>query len=42
LTLKDIDKLYKQVPAGERVLIDVKGLYDIDELKKSGLKWWRL
>ena len=40
--LKDIDKLYKQVPAGEKVLIDVKGLYDIDELKKSGLKWWRL
>lgn len=42
LTLKDIDKLYKQVPAREKVLIDVKGLYDIDELKKSGLKWWRL
>lgn len=26
----------------EKVLIDVKGLYQIDDLKKSGMKWWRL
>ena len=25
-----------------KVLIDVKGLYGIDELKASGLTWWRL
>ena len=29
-------------PDGEKVLIDVKGLYAIDDLKKSGLTWWRL
>ena len=28
-------------PAG-KVLVDVKGLYPIDELKTSGLLWWRL
>lgn len=42
LKLEDIEKLYKQVPNEEKVLIDVKGLYDVEELKKSGLKWWRL
>lgn len=42
LKLEDIEKLYKQVPDEEKVLIDVKGLYDVEELKKSGLKWWRL
>ena len=29
-------------PAGEKVLIDVKGLYPIPELEASGLTWWRL
>lgn len=42
LKLKDIDKLYKQVPNDEKVLIDVKGLYEINELKISGYRWWRL
>ena len=42
LKLKDIDKLYKQVPNDEKVLIDVKGLYEINELKMSGYRWWRL
>lgn len=23
-------------------LLDVKGLYKIDELKASGMRWWRL
>ena len=26
----------------EKVLIDVKGLYNVDELKASGIKYWRL
>ena len=35
--------LFKQdKPAGEKVLIDVKGLYSIPELEASGLTWWRL
>lgn len=42
LRLTDIKKLYKAVPDNEKVLIDVKGLYKIDELKASGLQWWRL
>ena len=37
-----IKKLFKDVPDSEKVLIDVKGIYDIDDLKKSGMRFWRL
>ena len=42
LTLEEIKGLFKDVPDEEKVLIDVKGLYRIEELKASGMKWWRL
>lgn len=41
LTLDGIKKLFKQ-GAGDKVLIDVKGLYKVDDLNNSGLSWWRL
>lgn len=42
LALGDIKKLYKDIPDNEKVLVDVKGLYPVNELKKSGLRYWRL
>ena len=42
MCLDDIKKLFKSCPDGEKVLIDVKGLYKVDDLKSSGMKWWRL
>lgn len=42
LGMKDIMKFFKDCPDKEKVLIDVKGLYDIEELKTSGIRWWRL
>ena len=42
LSLTDIKKLFKKGSDGEKVLIDVKGLYKIESLKASGMKWWRL
>ena len=42
LSIADIDKLFKNVPNDKKVLIDVKGLYSVDDLKASGMKWWRL
>lgn len=42
LGLEKIKSLYKSVPEEEKVLIDVKGIFKIDELKNSGLRWWRL
>lgn len=41
LTLDEMKKLYRQ-GVGEKVLIDVKGLYKIEDLNNSGLSWWRL
>lgn len=42
LRLSDINKFFKMVPDDEKVLIDVKGLYRVDDLKDSGFRWWRL
>lgn len=40
LSLNDLEKMYKK--GTEHILIDVKGLYKVKELKASGMKWWRL
>ena len=42
LNLNDIKKLYKSGKDEEKILIDVKGLYKINDLKKSGMRFWRL
>jgi len=42
LSLTDIKKLYKEGADKEKVLIDVKGLYKIEDLNASGMLWWRL
>ena len=42
LSLADVKKLYKNIPDGEKVLIDVKGIYKVADLKASGMKYWRL
>ncbi len=42
LSLSDIKKLYKICDDSEKVIVDVKGLYKVSELKESGMKYWRL
>ncbi len=42
MTLDEIGRLYKTVDNKEKVLIDVKGLYSVEALKASGMRWWRL
>lgn len=42
LSLDDIKAMFKECDDCEKVLIDVKGLYKVNELKKSGMKYWRL
>lgn len=42
LGLSDIKNLYKKCADDEKVLLDVKGLYKIDDLKASGMRFWRL
>ena len=40
--MKRLKSMFKDVPNEEKVLIDVKGVYNIDELQSSGMLWWRL
>lgn len=43
LKISDIKALYKtELRNDEKVLIDVKGLYQITDLERSGLRYWRL
>lgn len=42
LGLDSIKKLYRESADSEKVIIDVKGLYKISELKNSGMRYWRL
>ena len=42
LSINEIKKLYRKCADEEKVLIDVKGLYKVEDLKKSSMKWWRL
>ncbi len=42
ISLSELMRLYKDTDNGEKVLLDVKGIYKVEELKKSGLRYWRL
>ena len=43
MSLADFNAFYRQCRQDEKnVLIDVKGIYAVKDLKKSGLMWWRL
>lgn len=42
MEMEEIKRLFEESEEGNKVLIDVKGIYDVDVLEKSGLCWWRL
>ena len=42
LSLDAIKAMFRNCPDDEKVLIDVKGLYNVAELDASGMRWWRL
>lgn len=42
MSVMQLKELFKDVPDEEKVLIDVKSLYRMDELKASGMRFWRL
>ena len=42
ISLEELKKLYKSSEDAEKVLLDVKGIYPVDALKQSGMKYWRL
>ena len=42
LSLEAVKKMYIAVPDNEKVLIDVKGIYKVENLDACGVQWWRL
>lgn len=42
MSMMQIKEKFKDVTDDEKVLLDVKSLYRIDELKASGMRFWRL
>lgn len=42
MSLDEISKMYKNTPEFEKVLLDVKDIFNIQNLKESGLSFWRL
>lgn len=42
ISLEKLKSYYKKGPDSDKVLIDVKGIYCVSDLEKSGLRWWRL
>ena len=42
LSLEQIKELFAPGADDQKVLVDVKGLYSVPQLKASGLRWWRL
>lgn len=43
MSTMQLKKLFRQnIPDEEKILIDVKSVYRVDELKASGMRYWRL
>ena len=42
LSLDEVKLMYASGADDEKVLIDVKGIYKVSELEKSGMRYWRL
>ena len=42
IELKTYLQFFKNIPNNEKVLVDVKGIFSVEELKRANMKWWRL
>lgn len=42
MPLEQLDKLYADLPNREKVLIDVKSIYDRKTVEERGYVYWRL
>lgn len=42
MSLEEIDTLYQNCPANEKVLIDVKGIFNKQDIIKQDYRYWRL
>ena len=42
ITLAEIDKMFSNCNPSDNILIDVKGIWPVKEIRKSGYRYWRL
>lgn len=42
LTINDIKSMFRPCSDENKILVDVKGIYNVNELKSSGMRYWRL
>lgn len=42
MSLNDIKDLFRESNDKEKVLLDVKGIFKVEDLNVSGIRWWRL
>lgn len=42
ITLAEIDKMFSNCNPTDNILIDVKGIWPVKEIRKSGYRYWRL
>ena len=42
IRIEELNHMFKDVKNSKKVLLDVKGIYKIEELKNSGFSYWRL
>lgn len=42
MSINDIKKLFRHGEDSKKILVDVKGVFKIDDLVRSGMTWWRL
>lgn len=42
MSLQELDALFADMPQDQKILIDVKGLFRIPDIKQLGLTYWRL
>jgi UDP-N-acetyl-D-galactosamine dehydrogenase len=42
LSVNQIDKMFRNVPNSEKIIVDVKGIFNKEELKEEGYVYWSL
>ena len=42
ISLDDMKTMFADCPDSEKVLLDIKGIYNIKDLRASGMRYWRL
>lgn len=40
--IDSFNKFYRNVPNDKKIIIDIKGIFNVKELNESGMEWWRL